>query len=492
MEMLFSDWAATTGLAGMAGNVDLRLTLLVRCPFFYGPDSPDPAHLDDFTHITSCDTMRELFANPMWQTVSPEQNFDDPIHSITTCNFNVVDTVVTVTGTWTYVSDEDALIFGWVLTVPSVSAESSPLDEEIVCVARYNRLVFITGTDGPPRRGTEFTYDIDSDSRKYLFSYDLTDIDADTGRLHAWVGSPVLKIPPMKWESARAVHVWLDPTRTNYISNPSFRTSSRGRVGWRTNARGGWRSIPGGRLRGITTDLWCGQAGFLYTDPDLVLESIPFPTQNREGWTSQISVWIDIPDVEVRAGILLLPDNGNIAPENLLYLHSGWRKISAQSWASVRAALPQVDGFKEGVFRMEAHLPEGAQAAEVRFDDAIVEPNISNKGFFDGGFGMGFTSDFNWVNGPESENASFSTFYNNRKVVNEFLFGTWINSRDPITFEEETIWSRGMVEEWVPEGVKVIGHWDDVSLKRTHSWMQDVHLPAYDYPDKSVVFELAP
>jgi len=488
MEMIFSDWATTVGLREMSTHqtVDLRMTLLVRCPYFFSSDSPDPAGGNNYDHILRCETLGEILANPMWQKVSPEQDFKNPEAAVAPVSFRGQGSQVQALGSWDYTSDEDALIFGWVLTE---ATDGDPLDENVVCSARYNRLVFITSKEGPPVRSTTFTYETEGTERSHLFAFDLTDVD-EKNRVRAWIGSPVLKMPPMKWESARSVHVWMDPTRTNYISNPSFQISAGGLTGWRSNAKNGIESIVGGRFRGLTSDLKCGKVGLYAGDPDLVVESNPFPTQNREGWTSQISIWIEHPNVEVRAGILLMPNDGNVDPGHLLYLNSGWRRLTAQTWFDIRNALPQVDGFKEGVLRLEARLIEGSDSAEVRLDDAIVEPNISNKGFFDGAYGMGFSTDFRWVNGSDDANASFSTFYNNRDAVQQFLFGTWIQIRDSVSMEETTAWSKGVAEEWVPEGVRVIDHWDDVSLKRTHSWMQDVPLPAYDYPDKSVVFDL--
>ena len=85
-------------------------------------------------------------------------------------------------------------------------------------------------------------------------------------------------------------------------------------------------------------------------------------------------------------------------------------------------------------------------------------------------------------------NQSFSLFYNNRAMLDNLMF-TYLTQHAP---GEPDVIIRGEAFNWVPEGVNVVPHWDDVFSTRVHSWMEDVVIPPKDFTNKNVVTTLTP
>jgi hypothetical protein len=212
----------------------------------------------------------------------------------------------------------------------------------------------------------------------------------------------------------------------------------------------------------------------------MVLESNYFPTNfDTEIWSVSAQVsgagnW--------RIGIVFFQPS--MAESEAIYLHTDWITVpvgataasaSESSFHKLTQSFQTPDSTKEGLVRIEY---EGA-ATQCWVDEVMAAPEDGPGTYFDASWPYGQPGDYSWygIGSGNFANQSYSLFYNNRANLKNLIFG-YIED-DPLDHQPARY--NGEAQKWVPEGVNIVPHWDDVFSTRVHTWMDDVIVPPKDY-----------
>ena len=485
MYSLFPDWltTSTADLDALFSGVKMKLTILVKNPEFSDTDDPGTGST---AHITSVSLLQDLLDDPAWQDLNnatyTAQNWADPTQE--TLPVGVADsggTSAPVPGVSRFLTVENGYYLYWPLGGPAVATgfilsindTGSAHDGQVVMIFRPEFSVYLTGEseDVSSRIG----------AASHLFSYG--EVDAGGDRSHGWnflPGDLSVIVPAVQWETSRCAHVWIDPQRINYVTNPSFRFSPNVH-GWRSNAT--MTQDSGGISRSGLSN-----CAHLSGPSDIVLESNFFPTKSiTETWCVSAEV---SGAGRFRVGIVFFPPS--MDPAAALYIHTPWHTFDAtvdaplgssdqSSFHRLFASLPAPDTTKEACVRIEF---EDAGSSGCWVDEVFAGPEDGPGTYFDAAWPLGQPADYTWYGG--FANKSYSLFYNDRTNLKSLMFGYLV---DPPVEGQPPRYS-GEVEKWVPEGVNVVAHWNDVFSTRIHTWMEDVIIPPKDFTDRTVVTDL--
>jgi hypothetical protein len=473
----------------MDAATNVKLTPLVRCPFFETNPLTAEFSTSTYAHLTALTSLDDLLAAPGFQAVSGSQAAEEPSYLVVGCgvdpDFSALttpsygsstygapsnydadsdltsrDVTVDTGDLFKYWSDNPALMEGFVL---SFDAPTKIWNGLVISITRMPEKIYITGED------VDLCTTFSSDR---LFSY----VSKDDGWLPS-IGDLSVRVPVLDWEPPQTAHVWINPQRVNLIANPTFTSESAGvPTFWRSNVD--LAQVDGGIERDGTAK--CAELDSSSTD-NLIIESNLFPVELcSEGWNIEASV---SGTGQVRVGLVFWPED--MDEDNCSYLSTSWVPISSSSgtdpsvFRRIRCSFPKVDRVKEVLLRIEFERdPSNDDPCFV--DEVMVEPNYSGLPYFDAAGDEAQVGDLSWYGG--STHNSYSLFYGNRKVLLPLLFGytdILTNNRVP-----------GEAYNWVPEGITLVPHWDDVYAHRVHSWERDVVILPSDYVDKTVVTAL--
>ena len=471
MQVIYNDWAKshtnleTVGL-GLT-HTSLDLTIFIRSPLFeeayevtegVGFDSDHMAYVTD-----SAVKISDILAMEGWQEAT---NTGDTTISLTaTTTASGVKSINYGGNDWSYEGDP---IFATAFAI------STPTGGNVLAIFRPENPVLLWGESGSDVTST--IGEPNGTILSYLENAGINDSSSPA------LGNISVSVPVASWESARAAHVWMDPQRINLVVNSSFETTSN--FGWRANTAaitGAMTNIDGGLGRGGRVK--CLEVSGTGTK---IVESLPFPTRFDNRWWSVEAALAG--QGTVRLGILFWEEDGD---PNGLFLR---RSEPFQITAADPTGSPSRDDFRQiGV--LIPNLEEKGIEAQLRIefvpdsatnklwvDDCLVEPNEAQLGYFDGDWTAGQKGDYRWYGKAEDQTAlshkSFSIFYNNRNNLRRQLFGY---------FKADGSYHKGTADEFVPEGVSVIPHWDDIYSAKTQSWFEDVYIPIQDHSDSTVV-----
>ncbi len=489
MEFIIPDWIVnSTGLnldAALTGN-KLKLTILAKNPTFSTDGSPGT---ESVGHITSIALLSDLLADPAWEDISGpswyrDHDWGDPAQATNDVTVSDRDfggapvigetrNVIVTDGRFLYWPDPDGsagIATGFVLSIVGGTH-----DGKIVMIFRPDVPIYLPGTDQftCTRIGAETAF----------FSY-LEDNGTDnTDGWHIQIGDVGITVPTVNWETSRCVHVWIDPQRINYVANPSFRNTNN--FGWRSN--GTATRITGGLSRdGANNCIKILQIG---SDP-VVLESNFFPTNSdTQNWyvsaeVSGVGRW--------RVGIVFF--SATVDPNNATYVVTPWRhsdigSTRASDFYRMHQSFPKPESTKEGLVRIE-FLPD-VDGTPGWVDEVLAAPEDGPGTYFDASFPTGSPGDFGWYGNDRSSSTtvfndrSYSLFYDNWKNLKSLMFGERTTGPDGVLNRQA-----GEAQHWVPEGVNIVPHWNDVFSTRVQSWMDDVTIPVKDFTNKTVVTDL--
>ena len=482
MQSIFTTWAETNLPSDTTpgnfdldydtnGNIPLDLTVFVRSPNFLDIDQSLP---DFEAHIKSISTLTELLATPGWQEAvggGAGETMSVPITSIGSAgNISYADYSVTPF----QISQKVDPIFA--------TAFALSMDDNLICVFRPDTPVFLPGDENISTIECSSVAGVNG-GIGYWFAWQ--DTDTENNSSEPAIGPISIAIPTANWEPARASHVWMAPQRVNLVVNPSFEVSQvpghedigsepetkTGGIGFRYNTGTTGTRVLGGMGRNPRE--YCLQ---LEGGDTKVVESSLFPTKFGNEWWSveagvcgsgTVSLGIVFWDATMDPDQSILVESGPI-PFNSADT-SGSFDPTAENFITVKALLKSPDAFHEGMFR----LTFKGSTEDVYIDDLLVDPNEAQLGYFDGDWSYGQNGDFDWYGGGSlSGHSTFSVFYNNRKNLTKQLFGHY-----EIDKYGDEVYIKGIAEEWVPEGVTVIPHWDDIYAVQTPTWFQDVYIP---------------
>lgn len=281
-------------------------------------------------------------------------------------------------------------------------------------------------------------------NNRWLFGW-----NTPTGGVPSLVEGPlaVLRGPPLEFQSAKVVHVWLYPQRINMIANPSFEMA--------TNF---WRAS--GAIATANTQRPYGSGSFYGrftgTSP-IKAESNTFPLQiarrSEQAWTIQL---LARSDGEIKVGLVTWE-------ADFLRTYVDWGPDGEEwkpndGWMAIRS-VRRIGDVATGMLRLECN------GTFLNIDQVCVEPGmLSANGddwpYFDGSSYYETEGDYSWY-GVAHE--SYSCWYNHRSAVMGRLFSWEIVPEDQrpsgIITDEEVI-AQGLVYQWVPAGVLVTPHYD--------------------------------
>ena len=289
------------------------------------------------------------------------------------------------------------------------------------------------------------------------------------------VGSPGISSAGIPWEDSLIAHVWVSPQRINYAVNPSFEsTTSEDPFGWRSNTAmtvetGGVTLSMGGRDKCVKLAEIVGE--------NIVLESLPIPSQNISPWWSLEAAVSGVG--KVRIGLLFWPPH--MQEGSASYVTTSWVDINTpvgSGFIPIKSLIPNVETYREAQFRLEFQ-GEG----DIFVDNVLVDPNEAQLGYFDGDWEMGMSGDYSWYgdNDPTSHD-SYSLYYNNRSSISSYLFSPLGDGDNPPNHH---------VRSWVPEGASVNIHWDHLHAGTSPSWGDTVYMPILDFAVKDEVATVA-
>lgn len=462
MQVIYNDWSkvhANLENVGLGETHDeLDLTVFVRSPPFEG-EVPGEPESDYMSYVTDASVViDDVKAMEMWQEAPNSGTSTVTLGATTTTS--PTKNIVYSGNDWTYEGDP---IFASAFAVSTTSGN----------------ILFFFRPDTPVLLWGDGEDDITSSvgilpGGGTILSYLET---AVLGAASPQIGEVSVAVPTASWEAARAAHVWMDPQRVNTIVNSSFEVDD---FGWRSNDTMSF--ISGGIGRG-------GRAQCLEvsgTESTKIVESLPFPTtMGNRYWSVEAYV---AGQGEVRLGLLFWDQSGDPS-----YLHlrrsaafpvtagDPTGSVSRDDFRQISVLIPnQAEVTMEAQLRIEF---EGDSANnKLWVDDCIVEPNEARLGYFDGEWDVGQRGDYSWYGKPADQTTlahkSFSVFYNNRVNLNRQLFGY---------YEDDGTYHKGTADDFAPEGVAVIPHWDDIYSIKKQSWMEDIYVPVQDHTDDSVV-----
>lgn len=501
MSYLFPDWLTTDdpdtpldldGLINDSGT-RLKLTILVKNPTFAGAgdvesDAPGTTTVD---HITSVETLTELLENPAWQSVDhplwhDQEWHDDAEDTDDAVALDYFTQEAPRVGQWRVVrttgGEIGSTFYYWPKSRPCIAtgyilslvteAPFADFNDRILMIFRTERPLYLSG------ESEDLSTQIGAESGWLTYS-ERTGVNNSLGWNIA-PGDPGVTMPTLDWEPSRSVHVWIDPQRINYIMDPSFRYETA--VGWRTNATFGHVDAGGGIVRdGVS------ECAHLTGESPIVLESNLFPTNSiHQTWC----VSAEVSGVgRFRVGIVFF--QATMADSEAMYVCTPWERFGSGShhqsdFHRIYASLPTPETVKEGLVRIEF------EGTECWIDEVLAAPEDGPGTYFDAQWPMGQPGDYTWYGVEENSefaNQSYSLFYNNRKSLDSMMFG-FTTVQGPSPNHNEVV-VRGEASKWVPEGVNIVPHWDDVFSERVHTWMDDVLVPPKDYVHKDVVTNLS-
>ena len=450
---IFTNFAKThSEVANIDPVGDIEWTVFVRSPLFLTneevEDQSAAGYLDHILDL-SIDELKDQIG---WQAL--ENGVDNTGTYTVGWSYNTVSPIVSLE------LDDDLSYKGDPVfaTAFAFSVSGGTDDGKVLMILQPEEPFFMWGGDDP--NWTQLS------NAEPLFNFLET---ADTGDLsNPEVGAIAISVPVAGWESARAAHVWMDPQRINLVANPSFEATNGDFYAWRsanTVAR-----VSGGV--GRTPRQYCGEVSGAGTK---VLESLPFPAAFYSEWWS-VEAFVQ-GSGDVRIGVLLW--DTDMDPDNVYYQTTEWYSLTcsdpqgsptAGEFTQISALIPNLgEDMKEGQFRLE-FAPASADN-KIWVDDVIVEPNAGRLGYFDGDWSLGMPGDYQWYGGGLTPH-SFSIFYNNRNNVERQLFG-W--------YEADGTKHEGSTDRLVPEGVRVVPHWDDIYSVKSQSWISDVYVPVVPF-----------
>lgn len=468
---VFSDWAVDNLHLVNWATETVHISIMERAPVF--PDMYEDDYVgSSAAHWSVHQTLDELLASPGWQSADATNSHANQGTSAASGLSVITDSGTTQIGagfSFTYVSDAPIFARAFALTDDSGN---------IICTFAPSDPIYMAGTGDAP---TYIQPNTES-GENFLFSFRTETIGGSTSNTPV-IGPVSLAIPSLKWEGARAAHVWLAPQRINFVANPSFEAlGDDGKpFGWRANDT--MNRVSGGVVHPPREK--CVKVSG--SEPVKILESLLFPAYSlAEYWSVEASI---SGTGRARIGIVFYPDDAN--PDAVAYLHGEWHQvhnnyvsgdISQDNFTTIREVIGAPETLSEGLLRIEF---EGDSAADsVWVDNALADPNEAQLGYFDGGWDMGQLEDYSWYNGTAGQDVNaphktFSVFYNNKRSLASYLFR--VSSGEA---------PRNAAISWVPEGSSVIPHWNDLYGVRTHSWREDIIIPTIDYVDKTVVTAL--
>lgn len=386
--------------------------------------------------ISLSETVEDLLAQPGWQAAAIRtvtgSTSSETVDGVTTITLNEMVDVVAFP---TYVAAVSMSLVG---TYDGVT-------DPLIAVYRPDEPILFGGSAARPAHILQNH----TESLQWLFTVTSGEVS---------LSNIEVAVPVIGWESAHAVHLWMDPARTNYVANPSFESLGNGGrlFGWRTNATLSRTGSAGQRVGSLT-----GGSG------TRIIESNVFPAANERGfWSVQAKV---AGPGTYRIGILYwLP---GMDPADCFFL-STTHVSESDGFNTVKAMFLAPEEAWVGQFRLEYTPPSDVPFTACRVDDVLVEPNEAQDDYFDGSTLLGQPGDTNWYGHDallpiEVEHRSFSTFYPDRVKSTQYLF------RSP---------TEGAAHNYVPETNQIIPHWDDVYYFRIRSWTQKVRIPVVDFP----------
>lgn len=440
----------------------MRATLLVRSSGFY----------DDDPVVEGVSTLIELLTKPGWQA-APVGSETLTVSSYTTLSTGTKYVSLATTGPFSDDFDPgafdvaDVVPFRFVCPPFYLSAIALSLVgtydgtvEPLLAVYRLEDAILFGGSED--REG--LVLQNNGQDLNWAFSYSAAD---GTTVSPLEVATPVLG-----WESPHAAHVWLSPSRINYVANPSFESLGTGGklFGWRSNSTLARAEVDGTN--------WGHLSGSNVTK---TIESNLFPASNESGfWSVQAKVR---GQGSYRIGVVFwLPGmdeaDCEFVSESFTVTQDGEQVLKTVMYAPEEAW--------EAQFRLEY------VGSECWVDNVMVDPNEAQDVYFDGSTVLGQPGDAHWYNSENNpasqiEHKSFSTYYPERDKTRRYLFGystTEFHDAKTVT---------GTAFDYVPETNQIVAHWDDVYYSRIHSWTRDVRIPVADFPalGKGVVVTLS-
>ena len=457
MQTIFTDSATDHTYVSALFPEDLRLTPFVRSARFFDvePDD-DPNYMDYIT--TGGVAGRGISITNLKNHIGWQAGTD----SATIVSYTDTTTVgdrqeVRAASPWLYQGDP---IFATAFAVWSNTTN------EVLMVFRPERPLLIWGD---ANNQTSISTDI-------LFSY-LTTQDPVTLTSAPVVGDISVSVPVVSWESARAAHVWMDPQRVNFIANSSGEVAD---WGWRSNdtvtsaVTGGVNRSPRTKCISVTG-----------SQSTKILESLPFPVADHVGDWWSVEAFV-AGSGTVKLGLLFWDESKD---ENYLTLHRSTEfTLSAGSnpdptnsgnFEQISVLIPNLgENVTEAQFRLE--FTGTTSTEQVYVDDVIVEANEARLGYFDGEWDIGQNGDYAWyaLDQGAYPHKTYSVWYNNKTNLHKQLFGYT---------DVDGIFQKGSADRFVPEGVSVIPHYDDIFDTKTQTWYEDIYVPIEDFATKTVV-----
>lgn len=294
-------------------------------------------------------------------------------------------------------------------------------------------------------------------------------------------------IPP--WESAQALHLWVEPQRLNYIANPAFRSAEGGvckhwRAGGKTQTGVSFTEdvtqndlsvFSDGQLSGY----FGGVSHPVNNGAYFVVESNLFPTQGR------LYASVSLSAIATKAGQLrvgLLCWDGTYTEQT--YVSTGVRDefpnirtVPSDLLGGSISPTPVSMMFRVAPGTGEAQLrviwiPDGGFNDEDGFGlmDVLVDLNESQYEYFDGETTFTQAGDHQWHGGEEDSH--FSMWYNNFSNTEARIGGGFL--------ADLGVYQRGLAEEWVANGVDVYSHWHAIAAHSPPGWIGNYYYPLVD------------
>ena len=504
MKYQFTNWAKSNLPSVIDNSFELKLTLFVRSAIFDNSffDETGDISIVNYSYISELELLSELEDCIGWQVATGIQDTNGSKLAHISVEVGTSNTQVSLLSPFLYSNLTSEQIYAEAFAI-SLSKDSDPDDGKLLCVFQLDEPPLISGSTN------DFIFtSIGFKSEAFTFLNSVDPVNGESCDPH--LGELDLSIPVGFWEPARSAHIWMEPQRINFAVNSSFESIDENNqpYGWRSNATsmnvvsGGSVAVPSNESVYNPLSTTNTRSVLLRGDQSvIVMESLPFPAStSKSKWTIRASVQ---GTGQVRIGIVMWSQE--LDPADIVYNCSDWIDISAANstaasatqgalsgaFTDISVLVNNADRLKEAQFRLEFEPDTSDTDTALWVDNVLVESSESLEEYFDAESGLGMSGDFYWYgNGVFGNNSSdyntphksFSIFYNNKKNLENTIFGYLTEESDGTTVEIP-----GIADYWVPQGTSFITHWDDVFRRRERAWVADAYIPVIDFTDKTTV-----